>query len=870
MNSSSSLASCKSPFCRDSFYGLRLRKASVPSSLSTHCNVRRHGLPQHFQGHKNGVGCFVQASIRGGRYQQYKGRAVELHWGQMGANRCVKNRNTRKFKHVSRVGSFLRNLEQEDDTERDGNYSRIHNPDTTTNPLPCLDLESDSERSKNVAEGKNGGFASQDTLGDGDWGWRDVVVNGFGQSNGALQLRPGVGKDDERPSEDVSGGKKEVEKKDDDDDDDSPNITRIPVPRQTFIAVPKVELVSSLVALYPSSKDASMLLEVFACLESVIHAEHKSLLEELRMDYRLAHSDVEDDKPSVSKRDESKFRSSLKWRPKEWWNRLSEKVTDSLKKKKKKKKSKADDSRDDVHEDDGPLPGVMDMLTEDVFETQREKATVRFQQHFMRLLRSAQFKGLSVDDLKLTAALNTDYLLTLPIDVDWNSAASADALLFRRGYATERQEGLLFGAKLDYIQSVFLSNIFNGLTGPLFRAGRWCIKKWESLEADEEGRALTERIERWLEEPLQRANNLKDDNDDESSESDFEEGQEIWKAARKAVPRYEAVLSSAGSRGLLLRRVLVRMGILPPISPRLPDLQAQLVDHPAVEPYMRPKMLARVSMRDIWKPASKAACGNNPWKQIRASFSVFFSRSTLQEPAYQELVLLYNQPKSDQGNEEVPGLQLHTYTKIPVPDLKVVFPNKKLSFRLIDTVRLDLATLAGLVAFLVSNKFDNLLSSPSAFVLDVIASVSLIIYVTRVTLGYKQTENRYELLVNKTLYEKTLASGFGVVHFLLDASEDQLFKGAVLVYTLLLLEGRSLPIQKIANLCERFLYNNFKEQVEMPMKEIMGILLRLGLAVEDSTEAGSYISALPDGKAIAALKQQWLALVSAQSIWSVR
>lgn len=288
---------------------------------------------------------------------------------------------------------------------------------------------------------------------------------------------------------------------------------------------------------------------------------------------------------------------------------------------------------------------------------------------------------------------------------------------------------------------------------------------------------------------------------------------------------------------------------------------------------MRPKMLARVSMRDIWRPASKEVCGNNPWKQIRAAFSVFFSRSTLQEPAYQELVLLYNKSKSEQEDDDGwPSLQLHTYRKIPVPDLKVVFPNKKLSFRLIDTVRLDLASIAGLVAFLVSHKFDDLLSSPSAFILDLIASVSLIIYVTRVTLGYKQTADRYQLLVNKALYEKTLASGFGVVHFLLDASEDQLFKGAILVYTLLLLEGRSQSMsnREIAKLCERYLYNNFKEQVEMPMHEIMGILVRLGLVEEDSTDSCTYVSALPDGKAVAALKQQWLSLISKQSIWSVR
>ena len=30
-----------------------------------------------------------------------------------------------------------------------------------------------------------------------------------------------------------------------------------------------------------------------------------------------------------------------------------------------------------------------------------------------------------------------------------------------------------------------------------------------------------------------------------------------------------------------------------------------------------------------------------------------------------------------------------------------------------------------------------------------------------------------QLLVNRTLYEKSLASGFGTVHFIVDASEEQ-------------------------------------------------------------------------------------------------
>jgi hypothetical protein len=43
----------------------------------------------------------------------------------------------------------------------------------------------------------------------------------------------------------------------------------------------------------------------------------------------------------------------------------------------------------------------------------------------------------------------------------------------RRGYAAERQEGLLFGAKLDYLQSLLLRKTFNWLSKPLFNGGTW-------------------------------------------------------------------------------------------------------------------------------------------------------------------------------------------------------------------------------------------------------------------------------------------------------------------------------------------------------------------------------------------------------------
>ena len=87
---------------------------------------------------------------------------------------------------------------------------------------------------------------------------------------------------------------------------------------------------------------------------------------------------------------------------------------------------------------------------------------------------------------------------------------------------------------------------------------------------------------------------------------------------------------------------------------------------------------------------------------------------------------------------------------------------------------MDVATILGLSAFFINYKFEDILSSPyvllyfhviffiknlvpleghsisfflyrSAIFLDVVAVTALIIYVSRVALGYKQTWDRYQV-----------------------------------------------------------------------------------------------------------------------------
>lgn len=58
----------------------------------------------------------------------------------------------------------------------------------------------------------------------------------------------------------------------------------------------------------------------------------------------------------------------------------------------------------------------------------------RFQSTFLKLLHDAEFEELSARDLLLTSALNTDYLLTLPINIDWKRASESNAIIFRSTY----------------------------------------------------------------------------------------------------------------------------------------------------------------------------------------------------------------------------------------------------------------------------------------------------------------------------------------------------------------------------------------------------------------------------------------------------
>ncbi|KAH9787127.1 DUF3754 family protein [Citrus sinensis] len=617
----------------------------------------------------------------------------------------------------------------------------------------------------------------------------------------------------------------------DEDEDERISISRIQVPRQKHIRISKAELLDAIVSkMLHSQDDKDQFLLISSCLDSILHAEHKSILEEMRTDY--CYTDSLNDEGLSSSETELVMDDNE--------SKLDQVVANV-------ENSDSPDSASDTINGNGGmnrfgevegqeseldklLPfsyglDLWNLLGSSVKNVKsysdresRLAVATRFQRAFMQLLHNAQFEELSAEDLKLTSALNSDYLLNLPIYVDWKRASESNAIIFRRGYATERQKGLLIVAKLDYLQSRLLQRIFFVISKPLGKVGKWISEALSKACQTEEVQEVVNRMKLWLEElSLFRQSYFSNEqtSDNLLGADQLSDGElPIWLAAQRAVSRYEGFLSPVGPRGRLLRKLLKWIGL----APSTPETPFQLeTDSNASEPYSRPISLSRISLSDIWRPATGKYCGKDIWKMLKTSVSILLSQSILQEPAFQELILLYTDDMDEKETKDK------------------------------DEVRLDVASILGLLAYFINYKFENISSSPSAIFLDVIAISALIIYVTRVALGYKQTWDRYQLLVNKTLYEKTLASGFGSVHFLLDASEQQQVSQMRM----------NLDHQGALSRCRSLVAELLKTNVEMPIDKAANILVRLGMAREISIDGRFSLQATPCQQAYEALQERW-------------
>lgn len=143
--------------------------------------------------------------------------------------------------------------------------------------------------------------------------------------------------------------------------------------------------------------------------------------------------------------------------------------------------------------------------------------------------------------------------------------------------------------------------------------------------------------------------------------------------------------------------------------------------------------------------------------------------------------------KAASESKAMPPLKIRAFTDVPMANLPAVLPKTKLVFRPADAFVFDTISLFSLGAVLASQRFDN----PK---FDLIAIVSVSLWIIRTFFRYSNKFARYDLLVNKFLTSRISYRGPGALRYLASEAASQKAARVGLLHTWLRqLCGYKLP-----------------------------------------------------------------------------
>ena len=206
----------------------------------------------------------------------------------------------------------------------------------------------------------------------------------------------------------------------------------------------------------------------------------------------------------------------------------------------------------------------------------------------------------------------------------------------------------------------------------------------------------------------------------------------------------------------------------------------------------------------------------------RFSVKNLFTSSLLQEPAIERVICVFRQyPPSPppflnkipilgrfidmpEPDSKDPTIHVKLFQHIPLADLEIIFPEKRIKMKPLDKFMLIFLGLIGLVVGVTKGMGGDGDKSAVA----VVFSVLLLLAIKTVT-RFLNTRRKYMLQMSQDLYHKNLDNDVGVIQYLVDNIEDQEFKEAFIAYMLLAKAGQPLTEDELDEAAERFLNSHF-------------------------------------------------------------
>jgi hypothetical protein len=216
---------------------------------------------------------------------------------------------------------------------------------------------------------------------------------------------------------------------------------------------------------------------------------------------------------------------------------------------------------------------------------------------------------------------------------------------------------------------------------------------------------------------------------------------------------------------------------------------------------------------------------------------------------------------------EAKGLHLRLFKTIPKLDLEVIFPNTSPNMRRIDQVKI-LAPLIGGLATL-GMKFGPLLLgfSSGETSLALIGGIlsALATYILKSWTKYMKTKEAYLSQVSKDLYFKGQANNQAVINMVIDFSEEQEVKEALLAYSFLLLDSEQQhTMNSLDERIEKWLAKHGAE-VDFEVDDAINKLSELGLLSSSGSQGDS--SSLAGNEEILKVIDPVSALARLDEIW---
>ena len=389
-------------------------------------------------------------------------------------------------------------------------------------------------------------------------------------------------------------------------------------------------------------------------------------------------------------------------------------------------------------------------------------------------------------------------------------------LVFRRGYSEEVTVGRLLLPKLDYLQASIVQRSARIVTGRLARLERWIVRKFSEIS----GSVLAKTTDVVSKIPLPAIVKSKWRNAteatlivDETNESGGKDETKLLRLNRYGGSREQFVASPDLSDAINPFLVCDVTG-----SSKSSMLDAMNTEELSCEydtnyrnrragPERPMRLLRRVSISnlvDFFSPQGR-----------REIVRGYFEKAKLVEPTYEEVVVVWRplpkkRPKvvkeveppkalievaeifgvddklpeklkkkrKKKKSDSLPSLKIRAFTDVPMANLPAVLPKTKLVFRPADAFVFDTISLFSLAAVLASQRFDN----PK---FDIIAIVSVSLWIIRTTFRYSNKLARYDLLVNKFLKERISHQGANALKYLSSEAATQKATRATLLYSTL-------------------------------------------------------------------------------------